>query len=193
MRTVGPWVVGFLLALALAVGVLYVAAPANETAEDGLADSILWLRRPVIRALVRAGIVEGPGLFGGHPWLPTVGGLETSKDGPAGEQILTSEMRIEIEPVYRGLLWPVGDRITCRQTLFDDFHETWRSLRLCYAVGAERFVAAETRTPETAGQPAEVSGFIPRSARGYWVERSDETGEMQWMDGWGETDPLPAR
>lgn len=179
------------LVVAVAVGVLYLAVQSNKTAEQGPADPILSVRRPIIKALIWAGIVEGPGWFSGHPYLPTVGGSDTSEKGPAGEDI-PSEMRIEMEPVYRGLLWPVGDRVTYRLRLLGEYRETWRAVRLCYNIDGQRFVAAEDATPDPGGQLAEVSGYVPRSARGYWVERTDDKGELRY-DGWGDTVPFTGR
>lgn len=188
MKTLGRWLVVVALVLAAVVGVLYLLVPANKTAADGPADPIRSLRRPIVKALIWAGIVEGPGWFGGHPYLPTVGGSDTSEKDPAGEDIPTSQMRIEMEPVYRGLLWPIGDRITYRLKLFGDYREIWRAVRLCYNLDGERFVAAENATPDPGGQLAEVSGYVPRSARGYWIERTDDKGEIHAIDGWGDTD-----
>lgn len=153
--------------LSLATGIAYLAVPANETAEEGPADPILWVRRPVIKALKAAGLLKFDERFQ-NPYLPT------------------PDERTE--PVYRGLLWPVGYRVTRRVRLYEGDPGSLRSIRLCYAVGGKRLVAAEDSKPgERCG---EVSGFVPLSARGYWTERTDESGEVHSVWGRGDIDPF---
>ena len=190
MKALGRWALVVAVAIAVVVGVLYVAVPPNRTAQEGPPDPILSVRRPVIKALIWAGIVEGPGWFGGHPYLPTIGGSEgfepttsANEQGPPAWR-----MEIEMEPVYRGIFWPVGDRITYRRRLFGENRESWRSIRLCYAEGDREHVAGTNDAPEP--QLAEVTGYVPRSARGYWVESTDDKGVVHSMDGWGDTDPF---
>lgn len=155
------------LALAIATGILYFAVPANETVEQGPADPLLWARRPLIRTLKAAGLLKFDERFP-NPYLPSASA--------------------RTEPVYRGLLWPVGLRVTRRVRLYEGDPGSLRSIRLCYAVGGERFVAAENDKPgERSG---EVSGFVPRSARGYWTERTDEKGEVHAVWGCGDVDPF---
>jgi hypothetical protein len=149
------------VSLVLATGVAYVAVPANETADEGPADPILWARRPIVRALKAAGVLKFDERFQ-NPYLPT-----------------PSE---RTEPVYRGLLWPVGYRITRQVT--DHNGCGMRSIRLCYAIGRNRYVAAENE------RPGEVSGFVPLSARGYWTELTDDRGEVHSVTGRGDVDPF---
>lgn len=155
------------VALAFAVGTLYFVVPANEKRDEGPADPILRLRRPMVKALKAVGILRFDERFQ-NPYLPT----------PS----------CGTEPVYRGLLWPVGYRVTRRVRLYEGDPGILCSIRLCYAVGSRRFVAAENNTPgERCG---EVVGFVPLSARGYWTERTDENGEVHSVSGHGDVDPF---
>lgn len=156
---------GSILAVAVAALALYVAFPANETADEGPADPILGIRRPVVRALKFLRILKFDERFANR-YLPT----------PSGRT----------EPVYRGLLWPVGWRITRRVTDHDDLG--MRSARLCYAVDNTRFVAAEDDDPR--GPSVELTGFIPLSARGYWTEMTSEDGRVLSVNGSGDIDPF---
>jgi hypothetical protein len=163
VATAGRWLLGSVLALAAGALVLYVALPANEQADEGPADPILHIRRPVVRALKFLKILKFDERFV-NPYLPT--GRE--------------------EPVYRGIFWPVGWRMTRRVT--DHNGLGMRSARLCYAVGSERFVAAEDESPR--GPSVELTGFIPLSARGYWTEMTSEDGRVLSVNGSGDIDPF---
>ena len=106
----------------------------------------------------------------------------------AGEDLPVCEMEVRREPVYRGLAWPVGLRVSYRLTYFRAHDEVWRAVRLCYAVGDRRVIAAESATPGP--EVAEVTGFVPSSARGAWVEYTDDKGEVHGLNGWGDIDPF---
>ncbi len=165
MATAGRWLLGSILALAAAALLLYVALPANETADEGPADPILRIRRPVVRALKFLEILKFDERFP-NPYLPT----------PSGRS----------GPVYRGLLWPVGWRMTRRVT--DHNGLGMRSARLCYAVGSERFVAAEADDPK--GPSVDLAGFVPLSARGIWTEFTSADGNIRCVQGSGDVDPF---
>lgn len=177
------------IALVLLVAVLYVTVPSNMTPEEGRADPVLFARRPAIKLLGAVGLLKFDGRFP-NPYLPTAVGTTTSEKLPTGEVLSISNTKTEHEPVYRGLLWPVGSRVAYRLRLFGEHRESWRAVRLCYAVGGQRFVAAEKTALEPGGQLAEVSGFVPLSARGYWIEYTDEKGEVHALNGWGDTEPF---
>lgn len=171
--------------LVLATGVAYVAVPANETADEGSADPALALRDPVLRFLCRA----KPDWFSGRSCLPSSSVVQGFKTGPAGEEIPMVSDEIKREPVYRGLFWRVGARMTYRLTHFGDHKEVWRALRLCYSKGDRAFVAGENCSPDPKGQLDEVTGFVPRGARAHWVEGTDEKGDVQCISAWGDYDP----
>jgi hypothetical protein len=183
VRTVAGAVIA--VALALVTGVLHVAVPPNETAEEGAADPILFLRRPVLRFLCWA----TPGWFRERPYLPWDSVVQGFERGPGGEDVLMVSDEIEREPVYRGLFWRVGARMTYRLRHFGEHHEVWRALRLCYAEGDRKFVAGEDRTPDPDGQLDEVTGFVPGAARAHWVEGTDERGDVRCISAWGDYDP----
>jgi len=174
--------VGF--ALALAVGVVHLAVPPNETAEEGCADPFLFVRRPVLKALEALPLLR----FRAKPYLPSVGESMVTEVLPTGEKLPVCNMEVQREPVYRGLAWKVGRRITYRLRYFREHDEDWRAVRLCYVVGGERFVAGENTAPEA--NLAEVSGFVPSSDRGVWVEYTDGNGEVHGLNGWGHVDPF---
>jgi len=169
------------LVLAAPVGVMYLAVPPNEKPEDGPADPIPGLRRPVLVALRAMGIVDRP--------ARCFSGSESWKEGPDGERLRLCKMEIEREPVYRGIFWRVGSRITYRKTYSDDLRCEWQALRLCYTEGGKKFVAGEGTVKNgmlaQGGQCNSVHGYVPRSARGYWVEGVDEQGKVHCQDGWG--------
>jgi hypothetical protein len=164
MRAVGR-VAACVCALALVVAILHVALPANKAADEGPADPILEIRRPVVRALRLLGILRFDERFT-NKYLPT----------PSGRT----------EPVYRGLFWHVGWRITRRVTDHNDLG--MRSARLCYAIGDTRFVAAEDEDP--AGRSVELTGFVPLEARGYWSEITGADGAVHPVNGCGDVDPF---
>jgi hypothetical protein len=164
MGAAGRWLLGAVVVGAAAVGVLYLAVPANETAAEGPADPILGIRRPVVRALEFLGILKFDERFP-NPYLPC--GRRT-------------------EPVYRGLFWPVGHRVTRRVTDHNDLG--MRSARLCYAAGNERFVAAEDESP--AGRSVVLTGYVPLEARGYWTEITSADGRVLSVNGSGDIDPF---
>lgn len=174
--------VGF--ALAVVVGILHVAFPPNETAEEGCADPFLFVRRPVLKALEALPLLG----FRAKRCLPSVGESMVTEVLPTDERLPVCNMEVQREPVYRGLVWKVGRRITYRLRYFREHDEAWRAVRLCYAVGGERFVAAENTTPQP--DLAEVSGFVPSEDRGFWVEYTDDKGEVHGLNGWGDTDPF---
>jgi len=154
---------GIAVALSVAGGILYFAVPANRMAEDGPADPILGVRRPVVRALQAVGILKFDERFP-NPYLPTC----------------------SWQPVYRGVFWPVGWRVTKRVTDYNDVG--MRSARLCYAVGSERFVAVENENAE--GPSVDLTGFVPLSARGVWTEITGADGRVRCVQGSGHVDPF---
>jgi len=169
------------IGLALATGIAYLAVPAHETAEQGPADPILFLRRPVLRFLCWA----KPGWFRERPYLPWTSVMQGFDRG----HVLMVSDEIERQPVYRGLFWRVGARMTYRLRHFGEHHEVLRALRLCYAEGDRRFVAGENRSPDPDGQLDEVTGLVPCSARAHWVEGTDEKGDVRCISAWGDYDP----
>ena len=172
--------------LAAFVGLLYLAVPPNEMPEEGLADPFISVRRPVLAFLRAVGIVHGPTFFTGW-YLPTAGGSKIWDGGSNGT--LLCKMEIAREPVYRGIFWLVGYRITYRKTHFDDERSEWQVLRLCYSENGRKFVAGEGTVEngmlDPGGQHNTVRGYVPRSASGYWVEGVDKHGDVHSQDAWG--------
>jgi len=187
MRPIAGAAIAIGFALALGVGVLHVVVPPNETAEDGSADPFLWARRPVVKTLEAVGLLDRGGA---RTYLPSVSDEGTTfRCLPTGERLLVCEVEVRREPVYRGLLLKVGRRISYRLRYFgEELGANWRTVRLCYAVGDRRVVAAEN--PSSDPQLAEVSGFVPCSARGSWVEFTDDKGDVHGLNGWGDIDPF---
>ncbi len=177
------------IAVALLVAVLYVAVPPNTTPEQGSADPILFARRPVFKLLGAVGLIKFDERLP-NPYLPAARSTTTWEELPTGQRLLTSRTETKHEPAYRGLFWPVGRRVTYSLEFFGELRESWRTVRLCYAVGGQRFVAAENAALQPGGQLAQVSGFVPRTARCYWVEQTNEEGEVHSLEGWGDTDPF---
>jgi hypothetical protein len=175
-----------LLALAVVAGGLHLAMAPNETAEEGSADPFLFARGPVLRALAAVGVVDRQSV---DPCLPSVSLAGTTyRCLPTGEKEPVCAQEVRREPVYRGLLLNVGRRVTYRLQYFGEWRQRWWTARLCYVVGDRRFVAAENGTPDP--HLVEVSGFVPSSARGHWVEYSDDRGGIHALNSWGDIDPF---
>jgi hypothetical protein len=185
-RTVAGSVLGVGLALVVGVGALHVAMPPNETAAEGAADPFLFVRGPVVKVLDAVGLLD----WTRESCLPSVSSAGTTfRVLPTGEKLPVCEQEVRREPVYRGLLLQVGRRITFRLKYFgEEWGAEWRTVRLCYAVGPRRFVAAESPSPDR--QLAEVSGFVPNAARGTWVEFTDHKGDVHSLSAWGDFDPF---
>lgn len=174
------------VAVALAVAGLYLALPANETETQGAADPILGLRRQAIGLLRAIGLVEGPvGFFDTDPWLPSAGGSEWMR--PGTKDIVAARLSRLAEPVYRGLLWVVGDRVTVRMEEFEEPERDVRLLRLGYVRDGRKLIAGEARF-EAGARDRRVSGFVPRASAGYFAEEVDAAGDV-WRCSWG-TDEL---
>ena len=161
MKTFLRILVVVLLIAGLGTSIVYLVVPANENPGDGPADPILAVRRPVLTWLRDVGVVDGPIFIAPDPWLPSGFSTETEAE----------TMTCKREPVFRGLFWPVGMRITVRT-------EPVRSLRLSYVKAGRKIVSGE-------GQD-QVTGFVPRSATGYLVEELEQgMARRQWS--WGDT------
>lgn len=183
MRRFGPAVAILAFVLAAPVGVLYLAVPPNETAEEGPADPIRGLRRPVLVALRALGLVDPPG-----GWFC---GSEVY-DGEGDDSVLLFRMELDKEPVYRGLFFRVGHRVAYKTTDFTDERDHWQVLRLCYAVSGKKFVAGEG-TPQNGmvdpdGRNHSVRGYVPCSADGFWVEGVDQNGKLRTPHAWGHVE-----
>ena len=153
-----------LLIAGVGIGVLYLAVPASRSPDDGPADPILAVRRPVLTWLRDVGVVDEPVFIAPDPWLPSGFSSETDAE----------TMTCKREPVFRGLFWPVGMRITVRL-------QPQRSLlRLSFVEAGQKIVSGEG--------VAQVTGFVPRSATGYLIEELDQgLAQRQWS--WGDTGP----
>ncbi len=186
VRTVAGSLLGAGLALVVCVGALHVAMPPNETAAEGAADPFLFVRRPVIKALDALGLLD----WTAPSCLPSVSGHGTTfRVLPTGEELPVCEQEVRREPVYRGLFLQVGRRFSFRLKYFgEEWGANWRTVRLCYAVGPRRFVAAESPSPDR--QLVDISGFVPSSARGTWVEFTDDKGDVHSLSAWGDFDPF---
>jgi hypothetical protein len=175
-------------ALVVLVGALYVAVPPNVGVDDGAADPILFLRRPVFRVLDAIGVVH---VSARRPnrYLPSRFGVTAHEELASGERRLISKEAWRNEPVYRGLFWSVGSRVTYRIRFPGSDPESREALRLCYLSGGRRSVAAQVRWDAAS---AEVTGFVPAAASGYWVEQVGRDGRAEPLAGWGDTGDVMA-
>ena len=143
----------------------------------------------MLRFLRSIGVVGGGGFFW-SPYLPSRSGSEIYDANTDGEPIPLCKMEIDSVPVYRGAFWRVGKRLTYRTMEFVEPWSTRRMLRLCYAQNGKRFVAGEGTIEngqiDPGGRRGEVSGFVPRGARGFWIEEVDENGDVSTPDAWGD-------
>jgi hypothetical protein len=81
-----------------------------------------------------------------------------------------------MEPVYRGLLQVVGDRVTVRMEEFDPPGRDVCAVRLGYVRDGQVFVAAEARF-DAGTHDRSVTGFVPRDAEGWFTEEIDAEGQ----------------
>ena len=112
MRRWGRRVAYGLIALAVVVGVLYVAMPPAKTAAEGVADPILWIRKPIVKGLHHVGILPRS-FFGPDDWIPSSASSETWGDAKTFDDAkAATRVTWEYQPVYRGVFWRVGMRAT---------------------------------------------------------------------------------
>lgn len=187
-------VLGILAAVvALTVAVLYLFVPANESPEDGSADPVLDVRRPIVGLLRDLGIVQGRVLFFSDPYLPSA--TRTGYGEPGEPNVVTRSVRVSWEPVYRGLLWPVGDRVTFRVELRGDDRHELTSMRLWYEEDGRREVAGVGTVENGPGDPpvhgATVQGYVPRTATAYGIESVLPDGTVVDGDSWGRSKVKP--
>lgn len=175
--------IGIGLALALGTAILHLAMPPNETAADGPADPFLLVRRRVMSVLGAIGVLDPEATS----WLPSESGGTMWKRLPTGVDVLWCDHVVEREPVFRGPFWQVGRRITHRVRYFGE-RDALGAVRLYYVVGDRRCLAAESMAPTA--DVVEVSGFVPDSARGNWIEVTDAERKMRWIEASGRTEPF---
>ncbi len=174
------------VAVALAVVGLCLALPGNETEVQGAADPILGIRREAIGLLRAIGLMEGPVFICPDRWLPSAGGSEWMS--PGTKDVVAARLSRLAEPVYRGLLWVVGDRVTVRMEEFEEPERDVRLMRLGYVRNGRMVIAGEARF-EAGARDRRVSGFVPRDSAGYFVEEVDAAGQTHEVCSWG-TDEL---
>ena len=188
---------GILVAVvALTVVGLYVLVPENETPEDGSADPVVDVRRPVVAFLRDLGIVQERVFIFRDPLLPSSTGTTyyEARKSPADAQVpgvVRQEVTIQWEPVYRGLLWPVGDRVTFRDEFVGDGRHEIASMRLWYEMDGRREITGvgtvESGHVEPSGRWASVQGYVPRAATAHGVETVLPDGTVVDGDSWGRS------
>ncbi|MHC4550734.1 MAG: hypothetical protein ACYTEZ_18395 [Planctomycetota bacterium] len=178
MRSFARFLVVAVLFGAAGVGLFHLASPANETNVDGPADPILRARREVLGLLRRWGLIKKPLFPGYDPWLPSCFVSEWLEDGPDGGRVVSARLSRTTEPVYRGLFWVVGDRVTVRMEEFLEPDREVRRLRLGYVANGRRYIAGERRF-EACARDYLVSGFVPRTSEGYYAEEIGPQGEAR--------------
>lgn len=182
------WFARILCAVLLVALSLTMLFPANI--ESGPADPILDLRMRTLRFLMKHGIIDEPGFFGTYPWLPTRGGSEWRHGN-----VVTARVTTTSEPVYRGLFWLVGHRITVRLEEIIPPRSDYEQWSLGYVVG-DRVVIAATKTYEAGTTDFVISGFVPAGSAGHFVHGNEHSQPASLMFEWGTTDmdaPLKAQ
>jgi len=176
MRGVLKFLVVAVVVASAGVALLYVVLPGNQAATDGPADPILKLRRPVLRVLRWAGVDHsGAGLFWFDSYLPSGNCSEWSSPGSDGTPHVTARLSRSLEPVYRGLLWRIGDRVTIRMQEFEEPENDVRSLRLGYVRDGEVFTAGESHFGSNT-RDRQVTGYVPGDADGWFAVETDAQG-----------------
>jgi hypothetical protein len=180
-------VAGLVVAIASVVAALYVFVPPNTTPEDGPADPILESRRFVVGLLRDVGILPAPGFFSGCPYLPTDSGSSVhvpkwGNSGSGSERVLAEKMTLRIHPVYRGLLWVVGERVSFRIEVFEQDRLELLALRLVYEESGQRTVAGEGTVAngmlDPNGRWARVAGYVPGAWEAYAIEEVSANGTV---------------
>lgn len=194
-------ILGILVAVvALTIAALYLFIPAHERPEDGSADPVLGVRRPIVGLLRDLGIARGRVLFFRDPLLPSATGTTYYKPGRSPtdsdeEGNVARKVSVQWEPVYRGLLWPVGDRVTYRNEFLGDDRREIRSMQLWYEEGGRREVAGvgtvENGHVDPSGHGASVQGYVPRTATAHGVEIVLSDGTVTDGESWGRSEVEP--
>jgi hypothetical protein len=167
------------VAVGLSLALLLLLFPAHRLPADGDADPALGLRRAVIGFLADTGISNpDAGPLWGDPRLPFEMRAETRDT--------VTELRRE--PVYRGLLWLVGQRVTIRRREPAGASTPGRVLRIACSVGGERETVVERGEPG-AGSPDEavvweLCGFVPERASELWLEEELPGGARHMLSAW---------
>ena len=173
----------------VALAVLWFAMPARERPEDGEADPILWLRRPIVKTLYRTGLVSH-NAFGYDEWIPSEPSSE-SWSGTEASETATEWSRVAygVEPVYRGLVWRAGFRVTVKVDQRTALPATLSHLRLLYDPGSGPVGIADggpgERMPDGRTTRYAVRGYVPAEARRFGFVEVDAAGKESEFDGWG--------
>lgn len=165
--------------------VLYVVVGPNPALEDGDADPILAVRRPIIEILSGLGVRVSRRY--NNRQLPSGRRATCRRQTASGDYEKFFESRWMCEPVFRGLFWCVGYRVTFR---VDDpaQADSRRALRLYYQHDETRVLVGTSTSPRRTDGVWVVSGFVPDEASGYWAEWKKSNGETDPIEGWGDTD-----
>ncbi len=177
---IGLWI------LAATAGFLYAVVGPNPALEDGDADPILAVRRPIVRILNGLGVLKANRRYNNRQ-LPSGRRATVRKETASGEYEEIFASRWTCEPVFRGLFWCVGYRVSF--WVEDPAQEDpRRALRLCYQHDKTCVRVAESACPRRSDGAWVVSGFVPDTASGYWVEWKRSNGETDPIESWGDTD-----
>ena len=180
-----------LAVIALGMGALYLFVPANEHPTQGNADPALTVRRPIIEWLRELDVLDEPIIFSRDALLPSGRGAtyyEPQEVGSNDAPTVAQRESFHWEPVYRGLFWVVGDRLTYRDEFTNDDRHDIKAIRLWYEEDGSRTIAA-TGTAENGlvaadGRYASVKGYVPRSAAAYGIEFVLPDGTVKASRSW---------
>jgi hypothetical protein len=162
-----------IVAALMVAGVLVLFLPGNLRPEDGSADPILELRRPVLGLMRDVGLAPEPFFLFPDPWLPS--GFETSSRSREGDGAWHDgpTTRVHRTPVYRGLFWRVGVRLRMEQAGDDRY----RALRLVVVDTDGRAQAVDGAARDAASSSVlAVEGFVPDGWQEWRLEGLDANG-----------------
>ena len=191
MKRLSMWIARVALGIVISATVTWFAMPPAERSEDGAADPIVWVRRPILKALGAVGLAPRS-LIAPDPWLPGESVSESWAGGPAAtfaDGASATRLTMTSEPVYRGALWHVGFRVTIRLETRGASTDEHAGLALWTSTGTTRSElvrAASTMGTTTDGvRRIEVRGFVPDEADRFGY--AEVTADGRSIDGswWG--------
>ena len=168
MRRLARFAAALVGVVAVAIGLLWICAPASDPEGDGPADPWLWLRRPVVELLHQEKFVRRDRVEALLPTLREGGSVWSCGDGTRSWDSWDGLTEVCREPVYDGPFEHLGFRVTIEQEVKAEV----RAVQVLWC-GAGRKGSADA---ERVG-PSDAPGFdlwharifVPNCAMSWWV------------------------
>ncbi len=153
-----------------------IVASSFDDPQNGAADPLLVLRKPIYVWGRSQGVIERPGFFTGTSVLPTTSGVSmANQDGTTYFELVRDR-----EPVYRPVFFRVGERVTI--TLKGSMIRELTGMKL---VAKDGRVVDEIDVGTNENEIS-VSGYLADRCGGYGVFLLD-VGSAEWREAWSWT------